>query len=267
METKGLVFDIRRYSVHDGPGIRTTVFFKGCPLNCLWCHNPESILPEPQTILRKRILGPKNFLREEIVGYYYSVEEVMREIRLDRMFYDESGGGVSFSGGEPLMQKDFLLQLLKHCTKESIHTVVDTSGYASEEDFSEVAQNADLLLFDLKTANPQQHEQYTGKDNEVILHNLLSLNEKGPEVILRVPVIPGFNNTSSEMTSISQIATKCKARIREIHLIPYHKLGRQKYEALRMQPPPIFEPETPAEQMQGFLKVFQNNGFTAKIGG
>ncbi len=267
MKTKGLLFDIRRYAVHDGPGIRTTVFFKGCPLNCLWCHNPESILPGPQTIARKRKLGSRTFTSEEIVGHYYTTEEAMNKIRQDRMFFDESNGGVSFSGGEPLLQKDFLLALLKQCREEGIHTTLDTCGYAPEADFSEVAQNTDLLLFDIKTAHKQQHEQFTGKDNTLILQNLLNLKGDGPEVIIRVPVIPGFNNSTTEMTTIVEILKKCKARIKEIHLMPYHKLGRQKYEALGMATPPTFEPEPPAQQMQAFLKIFRDDGFNAKSGG
>ncbi len=267
METKGLLFDIRRYAVHDGPGIRTTVFFKGCPLNCLWCHNPESILPQPQPIIRNKKLGTKTFSEEETVGRYYTTEEVMDIIRQDRMFYDESKGGVSFSGGEPLLQKDFLLSLLKQCREEGIHTAIDTCGYAPEAVFSELAQNTDLLLFDIKTAHQQQHEEYTGKDNMLILQNLFSLKADGPEVIIRIPVIPGFNDSTTELTAISKILKKCKARIKEIHLIPYHKLGRQKYEALGMQTPPVFESNTLPEQMHTFLTIFKDDGFIVKQGG
>lgn len=263
----GIIFDIRRYSVHDGPGIRTTVFFKGCPLNCLWCHNPESILQEPQPIKRARQLNGRKEWTEEMVGRQYLAGEVMEAIMRDLLFYEESGGGVTFSGGEPLQQATFLLELLTLCREAGIHTAVDTSGHASAEAFKVVAASTDLLLFDFKTTNSQLHEQSTGVGNELILKNFLSLNGKGPSVIVRIPVIPGFNSTVEEMQAISKVIKASQARIEAVNLLPYHKLGRQKYEALGMQQPPVFKPEITPEQMQKIMGVFEEAGFKVKVGG
>jgi pyruvate formate lyase activating enzyme len=263
----GIIFDIRRYSVHDGPGIRSTVFFKGCPLNCLWCHNPESIMPEPQPIKRSRQLNGQKEWVEEMVGRHYSAGEVMDVIGRDLLFYEESGGGVTFSGGEPLMQAGFLLELLALCREAGIHTAVDTSGHAPEEVFKKVSSNTDLLLFDIKTTDNKKHEAFTGMGNELILNNFHSLNGKGPSVMVRIPVIPGFNDTMEEMQAIIQLLKSTQARIESINLLPYHRLGRQKYEALGLQQPPVFKPETTPELMKAMMKVFEEAGYQVKLGG
>lgn len=263
----GIIFDIRRYSVHDGPGIRTTVFFKGCPLNCLWCHNPESIMPEPQPIKRSRQLNGQKEWVEEMVGLHYSACEVMEIIVRDLLFFEESGGGVTFSGGEPLMQALFLLELLALCREAGIHTAVDTSGHASAEAFKEMAAQTELLLFDIKTTDNKKHEAFTGVGNELIINNFHSLNGKGPSVIVRIPVIPGFNNTMEDMQAIRTIMKTSQARIEAVNLLPYHRLGRQKYEALGMQQPPVFKHETKPEQMQKLMSVFEEAGYKVKLGG
>jgi pyruvate formate lyase activating enzyme len=265
--SSGILFDIRRYSVHDGPGIRSTVFFKGCPLNCLWCHNPESIMPEPQPIKRSRQLNGQKEWIEEIVGRHYSAAEVMETIGRDLLFFEESGGGVTFSGGEPLLQAGFLLELLALCREAGIHTAVDTSGHAPAETFKEVAEQTDLLLFDIKTTDTKKHEAFTGMGNELILNNFQTLNGKGPSVIVRIPVIPGFNNTMEDMQAISTIMKTSQARIEAVNLLPYHRLGRQKYEALGMQQPPAFRPETTPGQMKAMMKVFEEAGYPVKLGG
>lgn len=264
---QGLIFDIRRYSVHDGPGIRTTVFFKGCPLNCLWCHNPEGISGEPQSIRRKRSLNGDQTVVEETVGKHYTGQEVMEQLKRDLLFFEESGGGVTFSGGEPLQQAEFLKKLLVLCREAGIHTAVDTSGYASEEVFREVAGLADMLLFDLKTTEKKVHEAYTGIGNALILKNLQSLNGKGPEVIVRIPVIPGVNNRPEDMQAICQVIQSSRARIKSVNLLPYHRLGRQKYEALGMQEPPAFGPEISKEEMEELMAIFEQEGIEVKTGG
>lgn len=261
------MFDIRRYSVHDGPGIRSTVFFKGCPLNCLWCHNPEGISGEPQPIKRSRPLNRKQQVVEETVGRYYSANEVMAILNRDLLFFEESGGGVTFSGGEPLQQAGFLKELLLLCRDTGMQTAVDTSGHAPEEVFAEIAALTDLLLFDLKTIDSKLHETYTGVGNELILKNLMSLNGKGPLVIIRIPVIPGLNDSIVAMEAIRQVMQDSRARIEAVNLLPYHRLGRQKYEALGMLEPPAFVPEISKVEMKRLKGVFEEMGFRVKIGG
>ncbi|MCK5303634.1 MAG: radical SAM protein, partial [Candidatus Heimdallarchaeota archaeon] len=180
METEnGMIFDIKHFAVHDGPGIRTTVFFKGCPLSCWWCHNPESKNPNPEE--RE---SPSKILSEaskkcgkDIVGREVQVSEVIEELLKDVIFYDESGGGVTFSGGEPLMQVDFLSSLLKECKKNGVHTCIDTSGYTPRQIIDAVVKNVDLFLYDLKLMNNKEHEKYTGIGNEIIMQNLEYLCE------------------------------------------------------------------------------------------
>jgi pyruvate formate lyase activating enzyme len=267
VKVQGLLFDIRRYSVHDGPGIRTTVFFKGCPLNCLWCHNPEGISGEPQTIRRKRPLNGDQAVVEETVGKYFTSREVMNQLKRDLLFFEESGGGVTFSGGEPLQQPEFLKEMVVLCREAGIHTAVDTSGYALEEVFREVAGLTDMLLFDLKTTDNKVHEAYTGIGNALILKNLQSLKGKGPEVVVRIPVIPGVNHRPEDMQAIRKAIQDSGARIEAINLLPYHRLGRKKYEALGMQEPPAFGPEITSDQIKTLMKIFEKAGFETKLGG
>lgn len=264
---EGLVFDIRRYSVHDGPGIRTTVFLKGCPLNCAWCHNPESILFEPQKVTRCRKLNGHARYVEEEIGRWVHSDDVLKEVERDRIFFEESRGGVTFSGGEPLAQPAFLLDMLSICSEAGIHTAVDTSGYAPADTFREVADHADLLLFDIKSANPEKHKAFTGVDNLVIIENLLSLTVHDPEIYLRIPVIPGFNDTTRDMLDILELLKRVKARIVRIDLLPFHRLGRQKYDALGMVAPPPFEPEPDEQKLMQFMQVFSEAGFAVKKGG
>ncbi len=264
---KGLIFDIRRYSVHDGPGIRTTVFFKGCPLNCVWCHNPESILPQPQKSRRCRTLNGKQRILEEEIGRWVGSRDILPEVLKDRLFYEESKGGVTFSGGEPLGQPGFLTELLVRCREEGLHTAIDTSGYALEDTFSKVTQHTDVLLFDLKTADKRKHEEYTGVDNALIIRNLMNLPADGPEVYIRIPVIPGVNNTTRDMVLLREIVSRVKTRLIRVDLLPFHRLGRQKYEALGMVSPAGFGPETSPKVLEQMMQVFAEAGFPVKKGG
>ena len=215
---KAVVFNIMRYSVHDGPGIRTTVFFKGCPLSCKWCHNPESLSPKPQQIFNEKkcikcgycagqvggasFVGSANFVggvncptgARETIGYEITVPELMNEIRKDLLFYEQSGGGVTFSGGEPLYQAEFLLEALARCKEDCINTAIDTSGFCDTETICKAAETADCFLYDIKFAAGDKHENYCGASNSLILENLKCLAETKAKLLIRIPVIPTIND-------------------------------------------------------------------------
>lgn len=254
MET-GMIFDIIRNSFVDGPGIRTTVFFKGCNLRCKWCHNPESQKPEKQMMFYKnkctgcgKCMEVCHFNLEncdfcgkcetycpndarKICGREMSVDDVVAEVVKDKAFYDASGGGVTFSGGECMLQIDFLAELLKECKKQGIHTAVDTAGCVSWDRFEKIMSYTDLFLYDVKCASDELHKEWTGVSNELIIDNLnrLSADFKG-DIIIRVPVIGGVNDTKAEIQKIADILRDVKCK--DIELLPYHKMGEHKYDAL-----------------------------------
>ena len=205
---KAIIFDIRRFCVHDGQGIRTTVFFKGCPLSCWWCHNPESRDLHAEKSVKHLALDGQSFEREETTGKWMTVAEVMAEVLQDRIFYDESGGGVTFSGGEPMLQEAFLADTLKECRKQGIHTTLDTSGYASQDAMAEIAGLVDLFLYDVKIINEDLHIKYTGVSNKQILENLKFLYTSGNNVILRFPVIPGITDTNENIRDMKEFINK-----------------------------------------------------------
>lgn len=220
----GNIFDIKKFAIHDGPGIRTTVFFKGCPLRCWWCHNPESI---------KEISEVKYNTSDcnNSISKRYTIPELFDIIKKDEVFYDESGGGVTFSGGEPLVQIKFLSEILKVCRKNHFHTAIDTSGYAPTESFAEVYENTNLFLFDLKILDDDQHEKYTGVSNELILKNLEYLNSVDAKVNIRIPLIPGITDTEENLSSISNYLLQF-TNINRIDLLPYNELAEDKYRRL-----------------------------------
>ncbi|HBC80263.1 MAG TPA: glycyl-radical enzyme activating protein, partial [Bacteroidales bacterium] len=185
---QGLIFNVKRYSIHDGPGIRVTFFMKGCPLSCWWCHNPEGISPVSEDIVNLRRIGDNEFPQKETVGKYYSVKEILEILQKDRIFFQQSEGGVTFSGGEPMMQPDFLLETLKSCKAEGYHTAVDTSGYASLDNFHAIIPYTDLFLFDLKHLDAYRHIEYTGVSNISILDNLRMIVKSGKDIMVRIPV-------------------------------------------------------------------------------
>ena len=262
--TTGTIFQIERFSTHDGPGIRTTVFLKGCPLGCWWCHNPESQLFEPELIFRENrcikcwscvtacregaisrsdnqvYLDPEKCNRcgdcvqvcaseaREFVGRRVTVPEVIAEIEKDIAFYDESGGGVTFSGGEPLAQPEFLLELLQGCKDRDIHTAVDTSGLTNWKTLDRVGQRTDLFLYDLKLMDEARHFQSTGASNRLILQNLAALSALGRSVIVRVPIIPGVNDDPENITEMAHFLNGLP-QPPPITLLPYHKAGIHKY--------------------------------------
>ena len=254
---KATIFDIERNSVVDGPGIRTTVFFKGCNLKCAWCHNPESQSPKKQMMIYKnKCTGcgkclevcPNNLEKcdfcgrceifcasdaRKVCGREYTVDEVFSEVIKDKAFYDNSGGGVTFSGGECMLQIDFLCEILEKCKENGIHTAVDTAGNVPWEYFERILKYTDLFLYDIKLFDREKHKQYTGADNKVILDNLKKLFEGGASVWIRIPVIPGANDTEEEMRKIKEFLKPYSPL--KIELLCYHKMGEHKYDALNMQ--------------------------------
>lgn len=245
---KATIFDIQRNSYVDGPGIRTTVFFKGCNLKCAWCHNPESQSLKKQIMFYKdKCVGCGRCINvtekdtdfvcfndaKEICGKEYTSDEVLHEIIKDKAFYDNSKGGVTFSGGECMLQIDFLCEILQKCRENGIHTAVDTAGNVPWEYFEKILNFADLFLYDIKLLDSEKHVKYTGVDNKVILDNLKKLFEYDANVLIRIPIISDVNDTEEEMYKIKKFLKPYKPL--KIELLPYHNLGTHKYDALNME--------------------------------
>lgn len=298
---QGWVSDIQRFSLHDGPGIRTIVFLKGCPLNCSWCSNPESKQPEPEVMFHavKCIrcgtcveVCPKNAItlkastlvvnREQcdgcgrcaeecptgalkMSGELMSIGAVIEEIEKDRGFYRSSGGGLTVSGGEPLSQPRFLQNLLSESKARGIHTAVETSGHAPWEEIESIIPFTDLFLFDLKHIDPGEHTDLSGYDNQLILENLELICKKGAQVIPRMPVIPGINDASENLDATAGVITNLG--LKEIHLLPYHLYGTGKYTMLGIEYP-LAELEGMSEEaLEPAKAVFESQGLTVSIGG
>ncbi|MBQ9131439.1 MAG: glycyl-radical enzyme activating protein [Clostridia bacterium] len=279
INTKAILFDIQRNSYVDGPGIRTTVFFKGCNLRCAWCHNPESQSAAPQMMFyQNKCVGcgkckekcpnglescdlcgkctlycPRD--AREICGREYTAQEVLSTILKDKTFYENSRGGVTFSGGECMLQIDFLEELLKKCKENGIHTAVDTAGHVPYRQFERILPYTDLLLYDVKCFDDDKHRHYTGVGNELILENLKKLLKTEKPVWIRIPVIPGVNDTAEEMERINAFLDSCGAPER-VELLPYHAMGEHKYAALH-QGAQHFSPPS-AELMRHLNRIFCN---------
>ncbi|MCX6270751.1 MAG: glycyl-radical enzyme activating protein [Bacteroidetes bacterium] len=262
-----LVFDIRRFSVHDGPGIRTTIFLKGCPLHCLWCHNPESRQTVPEKYTRKNRVGNRVFEVEEQIGKYWNTDSLMKEILRDGPFFEESGGGVTFSGGEPLMQAGPLKEILRECRKQGVHTAVDTCGFAPEKDFREVAALCDLFLFDLKYADPAKHLEYTGVSNDIILSNLYSLKYQTASLIIRIPIIPSVNDGQENLDNSIEILNKLKDKIIQVDLLPYHTLGNHKYTDIYPESEKAEFPLLEVNILNHWMLTLIKEGFVVTSGG
>lgn len=280
-----LIFNIQKFSLHDGPGIRTTVFFKGCPLNCLWCHNPESqsyskqfiynrekcsecgqckkVCPEKECICCGRCLDvcPNN--AREIAGDSYTVNQLLKEIEKDRPFYEQTKGGVTFSGGEAMTQINFLEEIITACKNSGISVVIDTCGYVPWGNFLRILDKTDLFLYDLKLMDPLLHKKYTGQDNQLILENLKELSRRGAKINLRLPLIEGINTKDDQLKEIIQFINGLK--IAEVSLLPYHDLGRSKYEKLGIEGEMFLSPSL--ERLEEIKSMFAKAGFRVSIGG
>lgn len=228
---KGLVFDIRSFSVHDGPGIRTTVFLKGCALRCSWCHNPESQRCMIETARKFRRFGNEVSETTEMLGSFVDASAILKRFESDRPFFEESNGGITLSGGEPLLQPAFTLFLLKASKEMGIHTAIDTSGFANHEIFKNIVQAADLVLYDLKLADNIQHQHYTGQSNEHILENLRYLSSTQKRFFIRIPLITDVTDTQKNLQGLFDIIEEL-GEIERIDLLPFHHLGKTKYERL-----------------------------------
>ena len=272
---KAMIFDIIRNSYVDGPGIRTAVFFKGCNLKCAWCHNPESQSPQPQMMFYRNLCtgcgkckavckneictlsGRCTFFcpsdARKVCGKTYTPEEVLEEVSKDILHYVNSNGGVTFSGGECMLQIDFLAEILKKCKDAGIHTAVDTAGHVPYEHFERILEDTDLFLYDIKCFDREKHRQYTGATNDRILENLKRLLAAGAKVWIRIPVIPGFNDTLEEMHAIRAFLNGC-GKPEKVELLPYHAMGENKYQAIGRQLQAFRVPD--AETMTRLNAVF-----------
>jgi len=295
------IVNVQKYSVHDGPGIRTTIFFKGCPLKCWWCHNPESLNPSEEIVqcsekctgcgrcvskcsedaihikngdpfveLEKCKLCGKcaefciSEAREHI-GKVVSVGDIMDKIKKDIIFYEESGGGVTFSGGEPLMHSEFLNETLKRCKVLGINTTVDTCGYAAWERFEKIQDKVDLFLYDLKIFNDEKHIKYTGVSNAVILENLKKLSDLGKDIYIRMPIIRGINDDDEHIDGSVDFISKLN--IKQVNILPYHRFGMDKYQKLSMSYKLSGDEKPLDKTIDKIVKKFRNRNIKVKVGG
>jgi pyruvate formate lyase activating enzyme len=251
-EESSHIFKIQRYSIHDGPGIRTTLFFQGCPLSCHWCHNPESQVMHPKVLKKKDL--------DNIAA------SLMSKIEKDLIFFDDSGGGVTFSGGEPLCQSALLFRLLDLCRKKEIHTCVDTSGYADSKIVLETAEKADLIFYDIKLADNAMHKRFTGKEVSLVLNNLKQLSKLNANIKLRFPLIPQMTDIDENIGEIIAFLKK-NTIYRDIHILPFHRAGEGKYEKLNMKNY-MKDIHPPSDDRVAMVKEqFTSKGFQVTIGG
>jgi pyruvate formate lyase activating enzyme len=264
----GLIFSVKRYSIHDGPGIRVTFFMKGCPLRCMWCHNPEGISPVQESVVSTNRIGDKEFIKNENVGNYYTVNDILEILEKEKVFINQSKGGVTFSGGEPMIQFEFLLEALKACKKEGFHTTVDTSGYSSAENYKSIIPFTDLFLFDIKHLDEARHIESTGVSNTGILDNYRLLLESGKDLMIRFPVIPGINDDTDHLEKLRSFIISTKTdTLKRINLLPFHKIGSSKYKRFNI-PYRMGSVEPPTRYKMEILKeFFLETGVKVKIGG
>jgi len=293
----GTIFDIRKYSIHDGPGIRTAVFFKGCPLQCSWCHNPEGRAYQPELIFRPArcilcddclTICPNEAVTRQgdaiqidrsrckvsgncaaacnaealqVVGWEMTVQQVMAEIESDSVFYEQSGGGVTFTGGEPFAQPRFLKDLLSTCHASSLHTTVDTSGFTPWRVLDEMRPLVDLFLYDLKLMDDARHRQWTGVSNAVILSNLRQLSEAGQKILVRIPVVPGINDDEENLRQTAEFLATL-SHVPQVELLSYHNIAEGKYAGIgREYGLKEIRPPT-QEQMQASIALFRSFGLS-----
>ncbi len=297
---KGIVFDIKRYSVHDGPGLRTTVFFKGCPLRCLWCHNPESQRLKPQIIwygnkcmscfdcfnaCKFNAINTKNGINIiedrctlcgdcvgvcstgalETVGKEYATNELIDEILKDEPFF-ENGGGVTISGGEPFVQYEFLMEILEILHREKLHIALDTTGYTDKSKLLESAKYVSLFLYDLKLMDSSKHRRYTGVGNKKILDNLVELDRAGAKIAIRIPIIPTINDDDKNIKDTAEFLSNLN-NVESVDLLPYHSIMVDKYRRLKI-PFLLGDIDKPKdEKMESLRKVFETYEFKVNLGG
>lgn len=299
----GLVFDVKRYAINDGPGIRVTIFLKGCPLACRWCHNPEGISPQVQKMyVASKCIGCQECVKvcpvqaceltpdgivtdadlcevcgqcaevcpalaTEMSGRYESVADLLKVIEAERPFFEESGGGVTFSGGEPLLYPKFLKQMLDACGELGIHRTVDTSGLTSKNTLLDVARRTDLFLYDLKLMDSARHREWTGAGNKKILGNLRALAETNANIHIRVPLIGGVNTDAENIEATAAFVATLPGAPKPVNLLPYHDVAKGKAAKLGQpyEPGPMTEPT--AENLQRIVMCFETHGLVATIGG
>lgn len=298
-DLKACIFNIQKYSIHDGPGIRTVVFFKGCPLRCLWCSNPESQDPKIQIIWdknkclkclhcidvcpNKAISLSDNHIKIDskkcdaclkcinscphkvlsAEGDFLTLEQIMKEVMKDEVFYEESNGGVTLSGGEVLIQHEFASQLLKLLKERNIHTAIETTGYTSKEIFSKFIDNVDLLLFDMKHYDREKHFKATNVYNDLIIENLKIAIYREKEVIIRIPVIPGINSSLEDAKGFCKLLKSVNAK--KINLLPFHQFGQKKYALLNKEYTFENTPQLHEEDLLDYKNIFIENGFDCKL--
>lgn len=258
----GTIFKIKKYALHDGPGIRTTVFFKGCPLRCAWCHNPEGQSSSPQPMSRRTSSGD----RHATVGRVMGVEELVREIEKDQLFYDESVGGVTFSGGEPLSQPIFLEALLAACNEREIHATLDTSGFAPPHVIERMLPRLQLVLCDLKIVDEAAHRHNTGVSNRVIFDNLHRIAGSQTPLRIRLPLIHGITDTDANITAVARWVGDLGC-VEQIDLLPFHRIGEEKYRRLGMANPMPGLCAPSADRQARIQTRLASNGFKVTIGG
>lgn len=258
LQVSGRIFDIQKFSVHDGPGIRTIVFLKGCALRCKWCCNPESQQYEIQTMIQNG--------KEKTVGRDVTVAEVLQIVKQDMPYYRRSGGGMTLSGGEMLCQSDFAYALLRSAKEAAINTAVETTGFASYETIEKLLPYIDTVLMDIKHTDSAKHKAFTTQPNEKILENAVKIAKNAKKLIIRVPVIPTFNDTPEEIGAIAKFAASLEG-VTEINLLPYHQFGKDKYEGLGREYLMGDLPTPSDEKMLKLKTVAESYGLQCKIGG
>jgi pyruvate formate lyase activating enzyme len=263
----GIVSDIKRFTVHDGPGIRTTVFLKGCPLSCMWCHNPESLSAGFSNMTKSIQVGTQTFIENEIIGKEMSANEVVAELKKEKLFMEQSGGGVTFSGGEPLFQADFLYELLIAAKTEHMHTAIDTSGYASWGTLEKISQFTDLFLFDIKIIDNELHKKYTAVSNKIVLENLEKLNRLEKEIWVRIPIIPGVNFDVLHMEQTIKYLSGMVKPIAKVNLLPFHNIAAHKYHKLGLEYSFKEQHSLDKSQLYTIKTLFETRGFNVSIGG
>lgn len=254
-----VIFNIQKFSIHDGPGIRTTIFFKGCPLRCKWCHNPEGINYKIETMKTKE--G-----KEEIIGKQYSVSALVKEIEKDIIFYEDSGGGVTLSGGEVMSNNmDYIVELVQTLKRKGISVVIDTSGVAPFKHFERVIPYVDLFLYDLKFIDSQTHREYTRVPNKLVLNNLKKLSDAGAAINLRLIQIDGLNNSETTTQRTIKWLKENNIKIKKVNLLPYHKFGSDKYERLGLECELFNKPSE--ETLERTKKLWEESQYSVKVGG